>query len=208
MVQEPILTALLIAHFLSDFTFQSQQLANAKRTNFLALVLHLTVVGIPLSILAFLLPINNGDLFFQVWLSHLAIDYCKYFLSKHGWIKRSAYSFWSEPKSLLLQLLFIILITKPVNIVFKLFFNKYQVTEGEEELTVTGAGALIGQLERLIMGIFLLMGQFTAIGLVFTAKSIARYDKISKSQAFAEYYLIGSLFSIISVLLAYILLVI
>lgn len=107
-----------------------------------------------------------------------------------------------------MQLLFIILITKPVNIVFKLFFNKYQVTEGEEELTVTGAGALIGQLERLIMGIFLLMGQFTAIGLVFTAKSIARYDKISKSQAFAEYYLIGSLFSIISVLLAYILLVI
>ena len=237
LVQEPILTALLIAHFLSDFTFQSQQLANAKRTNFLALVLHLTVVGIPLSILAFLLPINNGDLFFQVWLSHLAIDYCKYFLSKNGWIKEkwdgntlvidqllhifciiilyqtievnsSAYSFWSEPNSLLLQLLFIILITKPVNIVFKLFFNKYQVTEGEEELTVTGAGALIGQLERLIMGIFLLMGQFTAIGLVFTAKSIARYDKISKSQAFAEYYLIGSLFSIISVLLAYILLVI
>ncbi len=65
LVQEPILTALLIAHFLSDFTFQSQQLANAKRTNFLALVLHLTVVGIPLSILAFLLPINNGDLFFS-----------------------------------------------------------------------------------------------------------------------------------------------
>jgi len=87
LVQEPILTALLIAHFLSDFTFQSQQLANAKRMNFLALVLHLTVVGIPLSILAFLLPINNGDLFFQVWLSHLAIDYCKYFLSTHGWIK-------------------------------------------------------------------------------------------------------------------------
>ena len=61
LVQEP----LLIAHFLSDFTFQSQQLANAKRTNFLALVLHLTVVGIPLSILAFLLSINNGDLFFK-----------------------------------------------------------------------------------------------------------------------------------------------
>ena len=34
LVQEPILTALLIAHFLSDFTFQSQQLANAKRTIF------------------------------------------------------------------------------------------------------------------------------------------------------------------------------
>ncbi|MGR4070560.1 DUF3307 domain-containing protein [Streptococcus parasuis] len=234
LVQEPVLTALLIAHFLSDFTFQSQRLATAKRTNFLALVLHLTVVGIPLSILALLLPINNGDLFFQVWLSHLAIDYVKYFLNKHNWIKDSweagefladqllhiisiiilyhtigvnvaSHSLWIEPNYLLLQILFILLISKPVNILFKLYFSKYQVAEGEEEQTVTGAGAFIGQLERLIMGIFLLLGQYTAIGLVFTAKSIARYDKISKSQAFAEYYLIGSLFSIISVLVLYVL---
>ncbi len=38
---------------------------------------------------------------------------------------------------------------------------------------------------------------------MFTAKSIARYDKIAKNQAFAEYYLIGSLFSIICVLIIY-----
>lgn len=104
---------------------------------------------------------------------------------------------------ILLQILFILLISTPINILFKLYFSKYQ----EEEQTVTGAGALIGQLERLIMGIFLLLGQYKAIGLVFTAKSIARYDKISKSQVFAEYYLIGSLFSIISVLVLYVLLI-
>lgn len=51
------------------------------------------------------------------------------------------------------------------------------------------------------MGILIILGQFAAIGLVFTAKSIARYNKISESPAFAEYYLIGSLYSIISVLL-------
>lgn len=119
----------------------------------------------------------------------------------------ASHSLWIEPNYLLLQILFILLISKPVNILFKLYFSKYQVVEGEEEQTVTGAGALIGQLERLIMGIFLLLGQYTAIGLVFTAKSIARYDKISKSQAFAEYYLIGSLFSIISVLVLYVLLI-
>ena len=66
-----------------------------------------------------------------------------------------------------------------------------------------GAGAMIGILERLIMGLSLIFGQFTAIGLVFTAKSIARYNKISESQSFAEYYLIGSLFSMIAVLLVY-----
>lgn len=46
-----------------------------------------------------------------------------------------------------------------------------------------------------------------AIALVFTAKSIARYDMISKNQGFAEYYLIGSLFSMISVLVTYALLI-
>ena len=33
------------------------------------------------------------------------------------------------------------------------------------------------------------------IGLVLTAKSIARYDRISKDKDFAEYYLLGTLLS-------------
>lgn len=121
-----------------------------------------------------------------------------------------ASSLWNQDPALVyfsLQVLFLIAVTKPVNILFKLFISKYQVVEGEESQTVTGAGALIGQLERLIMGIFLLLGQYAAIGLVFTAKSIARFNKISENQAFAEYYLIGSLFSIISVLVLYALLI-
>lgn len=217
---------------------KGQALTDAKKLHLKALFMHLFIVAIPLLILSYpyLPPFKTEIYFFQVWLSHLAIDYVKYFLNKHHWIKDSweagafladqllhiisiiilyhtigvhvaSHSLWIEPNYLLLQSLFILLISKPVNILFKLYFSKYQVAEGEEEQTVTGAGALIGQLERLIMGIFLLLGQYTAIGLVFTAKSIARYDKISKSQAFAEYYLIGSLFSIISVLVLYVLLI-
>lgn len=54
-------------------------------------------------------------------------------------------------------LLLLVLITKPVNIVFKFFFSHYQPEEGEEaQKTKVGAGALIGQLERLIMAIFLI----------------------------------------------------
>ena len=45
------------------------------------------------------------------------------------------------------------------------------------------------------MTIFLSIGQYSAVGLVLTAKSIARYDKISKDQVFAEYYLLGTLLS-------------
>lgn len=68
--------------------------------------------------------------------------------------------------------------------------------------TIMGAGAMIGNLERIVIGICMIMGQFASIGLVFTAKSIARYNKISEKPAFAEYYLIGSLFSILSVFVA------
>ncbi len=55
---------------------------------------------------------------------------------------------------------------------------------------------MIGFLERLVIGACLVYGQFVFIGLVFTAKSIARYNKISENPAFAEYYLDRSLFSI------------
>lgn len=62
------------------------------------------------------------------------------------------------------------------------------------------AGRFIGTLERLIMLIFLSIGQYSAIGLVLTAKSIARYDRISKDKDFAEYYLLGTLLSTVIVL--------
>ena len=47
------------------------------------------------------------------------------------------------------------------------------------------------------MLIFLSLGQYSALGLVLTAKSIARYDKITKDPDFAEYYLLGTLMSVI-----------
>lgn len=43
--------------------------------------------------------------------------------------------------------------------------------------------------------IFIAMNQYAALGLVLTAKSIARYDKIAKDEKFAEYYLLGTLLS-------------
>ncbi len=75
----------------------------------------------------------------------------------------------------------------------------------EQSATVLGAGALIGTLERLLTALLLLAGQYTLIGIVLTAKSVARFDRISKDQAFAEYYLLGSLFSLLWVVSCYML---
>ncbi|EGC22770.1 DUF3307 domain-containing protein [Streptococcus sanguinis] len=228
-MQNPILVLTLLAHVLADFQLQSQTMADLKSRRMNFLILHLGIVLLPLLLLGLILP--NCLLYFAlVWFSHALIDFLKNRLNslivRHHAQKLAfildqilhlisifALYFllgqqipvpnWLSERYLMLQALFFFALTgKPINILFKLFFSKYQAGEDTGE-TIAGAGAMIGILERLIMGLSLIFGQFTAIGLVFTAKSIARYNKISESQSFAEYYLIGSLFSMIAVLLVY-----
>ena len=89
----------------------------------------------------------------------------------------------------------ILLIHKPANILIANILGTYKPSEDQSVDGDKKAGRLIGTLERIIMTIFLSIGQYSAVGLVLTAKSIARYDKISKDQVFAEYYLLGTLLS-------------
>jgi len=138
-----------------------------------------------------------------------------------------------------LWLLVGLLILRPANISFDIFFGKFKEAsiaeknnlddefnkgakmqgEGDRgkasqlnessslliDTEVEGAGAVIGAIERIITVLFVFLGQFSALGLLMAAKSMARYDKISKSPVFAEYYLIGTLFSILFALLSYLL---
>ncbi len=70
---------------------------------------------------------------------------------------------------------------------------------GDGESGATAAlrpGRVIGNVERLIVTTLVTLGQFGAIGLVLTAKSLARFPQLSNSRDFAEYYLIGTLVSV------------
>jgi hypothetical protein len=71
------------------------------------------------------------------------------------------------------------------------------VTDGSSSASAPEArvGAVIGILERLIVVALVLVGQYAAIGLVVTAKTIARFRQLEDRQ-FAEYYLLGTLASI------------
>ncbi len=57
------------------------------------------------------------------------------------------------------------------------------------------AGRWIGVLERTIVVVLTMYGQFGAIAFVLTAKSIARFNKLSEDKDFAECYLVGTLAS-------------
>jgi Protein of unknown function (DUF3307) len=94
----------------------------------------------------------------------------------------------------------LLLIHKPANLVITKLLSVYRPESKDNEKNDKNAGRFIGTLERMIMLIFISINQYAAIGLVLTAKSIARYDKISQEKDFAEYYLLGTLLSTVIVL--------
>lgn len=64
-------------------------------------------------------------------------------------------------------------------------------------------GAYIGMLERALVLSFLLFEAHAAAGFVVAAKSIARFKKLEQ-QPFAEYYLVGTLLSMVVALAGYV----
>jgi len=61
-------------------------------------------------------------------------------------------------------------------------------------------GRIIGVLERAVVLTLVLLGQFGALGLVLAAKSVARFKSLD-DRDFAEYFLIGTLASVLVALL-------
>lgn len=97
----------------------------------------------------------------------------------------------------------LLIIHKPANIAIQKLLMIYKPKNNEEaKQNNNNAGRFIGTVERIIMLIFLSIGQYSSIGLVLTAKSIARYDRISKEKDFAEYYLLGTLISTVIVIVS------
>jgi hypothetical protein len=65
---------------------------------------------------------------------------------------------------------------------------------GETTNEMQNAGMYIGWLERFVVLTALVLHSPATVGLILTAKSIARYPEM-KSVRFAEYFLIGTLLS-------------
>lgn len=68
--------------------------------------------------------------------------------------------------------------------------------EEDADSGVEGSGRLIGMLERTIALVLILLGQWAALGLLVAAKSIARFEEL-KERRFGEYYLVGTLSSLL-----------
>lgn len=227
---------LFICHFIGDYYFQSYELSIRKKSEIKSLLKHSFLYMIPFLSLLWLGDILSGfdKLFFlgTIGLAHFMVDAAKIsFTRRFIEDKYNEVSYIADQTLHLLLLfalsvfifrfnliylggnvsdilkwmLYLLLIVKPANVTFRIVFAKYQ-SKDEDNESIKGAGTMIGSLERLLMALMIGLQQFSAIGLVLTAKSIARYDKISKKPAFAEYFLIGTLYSTIATVALYVLL--
>src|SRR5258708_631445 len=63
-------------------------------------------------------------------------------------------------------------------------------------------GRLIGNLERIVLTIVVAAGSYAALAFLVAAKGVVRSDEFNKDRDFAEYFLIGSLSSVLVALCA------
>ncbi|ADL03520.1 DUF3307 domain-containing protein [Lacrimispora saccharolytica] len=85
----------------------------------------------------------------------------------------------------------ILICGQPASLLIKLVFEAVTKERDTENPKI---GTYIGILEREIIFLLGMIGQYSTIGFVLTAKSVARFKRL-EDQAFSEKYLIGTLLS-------------
>jgi Protein of unknown function (DUF3307) len=209
------IVALLAAHALADFIFQTKWMAENKR-DLGPLILHTGIV-FSLSLLAL-----GGNLWPAVFIAliHLQIDFVKarignqslaHFLTDqaaHGvsilitaalWPLAFDTGLWPGIHAgiapALTLLAGLILATRMGQFLVGKLMAPFAGDIHEEDGLPNG-GALIGLMERGLTFIFVLAGQATAVGLLIAAKSFLRVGTANESRKMAEYVIIGTLASI------------
>ena len=209
------IAALLLAHALADFVFQSRWMVENKH-DMPPLLAH-TAIVFALSFAAL------GGAFWPallVALLHLQIDFAKARLggqslgpfladqAAHGvailvtallFPLAVANGLWpaihADAGQAMALLAGLILATRMGQFLVGKLMAPYADAIHEEDGLPDG-GALIGLLERGLTFIFVLAGQTTGVGLLIAAKSFLRVGTANESRKMAEYVIIGTLASI------------
>lgn len=219
-----LLASLVAGHLLGDFLFQSGRMVEGKR-RLRPLAAHaLVVVLIHLGALAPFLSVRVLAGVVAIGASHAVIDAVKarsdprlatflldqaahllvlvavwVALSRPGVAAAAPPPVWAAPFVLTVVVAgsFAFLATGGSAIVSATLAGLSPGLEAREEQPgVKGSGRLIGVLERATTVVLIVVGQWAAIGLLLTAKSIARFEEL-KQRDFAEYYLVGTLTSLL-----------
>lgn len=213
---------LLIAHIIGDFVLQPKTWVKEKKRKkhkSKYLYYHILVHAIAL-LLLLELEFGFWPYILMIILSHFVIDLAKILFQN---TKNLRYLFFIDQglhlsviglvvylnfpfsigfdklfsENVLLTLLAILMLTSVSSIVMKTLMGKWQIDEDQPKSALKHAGAFIGILERLFIFLFIVLGQWSGIGFLITAKSVFRFGDLSraKDRKLTEYILIGTLLS-------------
>jgi hypothetical protein len=89
-----------------------------------------------------------------------------------------------------------VFVTTPAGILIGQLTGQWSRKIDDPQNSLANAGKWIGIAERIIVLILVLENQFSAIGLLVTAKGIIRFNEKDRQEAKTEYLVIGTLLSI------------
>ena len=209
--------SLVLAHIIGDFYLQTDKCCKQKETRKFKswfLYVHAIMIGLLSWII---IPLYNFGLWaLLIAVSHLVIDAIKIHCPKCLWsfifdqllhlgILATISTLYETTRELPLQtincsgsfsipllILAILLCMKPANILIKLILKKH-LGKLDTLGNIRNAGALIGNLERILTIVFVLLDQFEAIGFIVAAKSILRFKDTDTAKT--EYVLAGTFLS-------------
>ena len=216
-----VLIRLILAHLLTDFVFQPYSWVKnrqEKRYRSSKLYVHALITALAAYLISGLL--SAWWIFPVVLITHLLIDLwksyqpnkLKFFLIDQLlhfavivllWI--FTFNLWGEMGTFIQKVVtnvdVMIIVTGYLIVAWPLGVSIGIATEkwrNDAEVNKEGmakAGMWIGQLERFLILTFILINQFTAVGLLIAAKSILRFSDKENTQKKTEYVLIGTLIS-------------
>ena len=217
-----LLIKLLLAHIIGDFFLQPKNWVKEKEKKKLKSPKLYFHIAIHFALLFLILwDLSLWPVIIIVGFSHLIIDAVKLILQKkknkrlfffidqilhvlviiatyYVYTKTTLYfdDIFSEQHLLLITCL--VFLTRPVSIIMKTIFTKWDITElTESNESLKDAGKYIGILERLLVFIFIITNHWEAVGFLITAKSVFRFGDLKKPKhrKLTEYILIGTLIS-------------
>jgi hypothetical protein len=89
-----------------------------------------------------------------------------------------------------------VFVTTPAGILIGQLTSQWSRKIDDPENSLAKAGRWIGIAERIIVLVMVLQGQYSAIGLLVTAKGIIRFSEKDRQEIKTEYLVIGTLLSI------------
>ena len=208
----------LLAHLVSDFYLQTEKSCKSKADNAFK-SRHLYIHALITFACAWLFSLTVGYWWAALLIAalHLIIDGLKsvcrnlkgaFFIDQllhvavivaavmlFNKVSTIALPIWLPEANVLLWVVAFVFCLRPANFFIQNIFKdaKISIPDGGKEDNLPNAGHVIGNVERMLTLVFVMLGQYEAIGFLLAAKSLLRFRETDTVKS--EYVLVGTLLS-------------